>query len=530
MESTPGRIGPYALGAELGRGGFAVVYRARHEGTGAEVALKVASLQARLSGPVPLLRFRREVELVHALDHPGIVRVLASGEGPEGPWFAMELVEGESLWATLRREPLPWRRACEIARDVADALAAAHARGILHRDVKPGNILVGRKGADEDVAHRAPANAESAFLTDFGLAKDLPTGSRLTVTGTAVGTPDYMSPEQACGDTDSLTPATDVWGVGAVLYEMVAGRPPFDGETPEEIVAKVILERPVPLRRLAAHAPRGLARVVACCLSKRPAARYPDAAALRDDLDRVLRGERPRARGRARLVAMVASTAAAPAIAWAAWAGPAGRGPSRIPPPAEAPAPSRAEALAERARAVRATAPAEAARLLAGALASGASHPSAHAWRLERGLLLWGMRDGPGAVAEWERVPDSAPESGAALFYRGFEAVGRLDGNGAVPLLERAARGESREARLARAALAVMTRNWPRARAELASASGWEASLLRGYLEHLDPRGDRPAAVREYGAALAEGPPLAWVRVNRGAMRNTLGDNAGAIE
>ncbi|MCI0340424.1 MAG: protein kinase [Planctomycetales bacterium] len=153
-------VGPYEVLSELGRGGFATVYRARDTRDGREVALKVMRSGEGAPGAEELHRFRREIELTRTLDHPGIVRVLDSAKEGETPfWVALELIEGEPLSARIAREPLPWREAVQIARDVADALAAAHAKGILHRDVKPGNILIGRKVGPPQAPGAAPAAA-----------------------------------------------------------------------------------------------------------------------------------------------------------------------------------------------------------------------------------------------------------------------------------------------------------------------------------------------------------------------------------
>ncbi len=518
--SAPETLGPYDILYEIGSGGFGAVYRARHRATGAEVALKVPGGEA-LADPVQVRRFLRESELAREIEHPGIVRALDSGEDRGRAWFAMELIEGESLHEVVSQESLPWERAARIAREVADALAAAHAKGILHRDVKPGNILLDRAG----VPH----------LTDFGLAKDVATGSRLTRTGVAVGTPEYMSPEQARGEVHDLGPATDVWGVGVVLYQMLAGRKAFDGESPESVVEKVILREPAPLRRLRPDVPKGLVRVVRVCLAKAARDRYRDAGALRDDLDRVLRGERPvarppRARGRRAATAALAAAAIAAAVS-ALWAGPP---PSAAGAPqgtaAEAPLVSAAERLAARARAAAAGDPAEAARLFAEALAADAGYGSRDAWRLERGLLLWAVGDGPAARVEWDSIPVGSAEWTAGRFWRGLEALGRLDAPGARPDLEAAARGATREARLARAALDSIEHEWLAARERLRGEEGWEAALLRGYVETHDPGGDAAAAIREYGVALAGGILFGWVLYNRASLRNGAGDPAGALE
>ncbi len=532
-EVPPARLGPWEIGEEIGRGGYGTVYRARHARTGVVAAVKVLMADPGVTLG-EMRRFQREIAIARVLDHPGIVRVLDVGE--EGTanrfWFAMDLVEGVALDQALAEETLPWRRAVEIARDVADALAHAHGQGILHRDVKPGNILLGRKAGDEDVARDAPRrNARSVFLTDFGLARLVSTGSRLTRTGFAIGTPEYMSPEQAQGESDSLTPATDVWSLGCVLYEALVGRSPFADSSENVVVEKVILAEPVPLRRIRGEVPRALDRVIRVCLTKSPRARYRDAAALRDDLARVLRGERVRARPPWRTSRRVALGALL--LAGSVGAGLVARGGGVGPPPAAPAAPpapaSRAEALAARARGLRASDPRAAARLLEEA---AALEPARPAWRVEAGLLLWSLGEGAAARALWARVPRAAsPEGPAAVFYAALEAFGRGDPAATCEDLDAlAARGEGRVARLAGAAALAARGRWAEAREALASLAGWEASLLRGYVESGDPAGDRARAFREYGAALeGEGPALPWALANRGACLHSLGDSRGAL-
>ncbi|MCI0343678.1 MAG: serine/threonine protein kinase, partial [Planctomycetales bacterium] len=362
------RCGAYETLSELGRGGFATVHRARNLETGREVALKVLRSGDGGVSAEDLGRFRREIEAARALDHPGIVHVLdASPDGSEPVWVAMELIEGESLSARVTREPLPWREAVEIARGVADAVAHAHSRGILHRDLKPSNILLDRAGRPR--------------VVDFGLAKLATHGSRLTRTGQALGTPAYMSPEQARGEVSSLAPATDVWSLGCVLHEMLTGRPAFEGETDAAVVGNVLLTEPSRVGRLLGDVPRGLDTVVRVSLAKDARRRYAVAGELRDDLDRILRGERLRARlpgaWRWKL------GAAALAVAAAVWGGLLARPGATHSPPAAAPATSSdAEGLSARARALRQMDPRQAAVLLRRALALDTSRRD---WDLELG-------------------------------------------------------------------------------------------------------------------------------------------------
>ncbi len=447
----------------------------------------------------------------------------------QSPWVALELVEGEALWCVLQREVLPWRRAVEIARDLADALAHAHARGILHRDVKPGNILVGRKWGDQDVAHGAPRNARSAFLTDFGLARLASTGSRLTRTGEALGTPHYMSPEQARGETRTLTPATDIWSVGAVLYEMLAGRPPFEADSPPEILEKVVRSEPIAIRRLRPDAPEGLDRVVRACLGKRPRARYRDATALRDDLDRVRIGEPPLARlPRSRLVVMPAALVLAAGAVVAVLSLRPLRPLTRADatPPRGSPAGTEAEALASRARDIRSSDPGRAEELLARALEA---KPERDDWRVERGLLLWTLGRNLEARLAWERVPAPSPARPVARLFLGLESFFRLDREGTIRELEPLAGSGTREARLAGAAIAALAGRWEDARQGLRGEEGWEAALIRASVETSDPGGDDSLAAREYGRALDEGIQFSWAYSNLGLARQAQGDLAGAI-
>jgi eukaryotic-like serine/threonine-protein kinase len=256
----------YELRREIGRGGMATVYLAEDTKHHRPVALKVLHPGLTLSlGPE---RFRREIALAARLQHPHILSVHDSGETPAGQlWFTMPYVEGESLRDRLRREAqLPVDEAVRIAREVADALAYAHDHGIVHRDIKPENILLTR-------GH--------ALVADFGIARALTahhTDPSLTASGIAVGTPAYMSPEQAAGDP-GLDTRTDVYSLGAVLYEMLAGQPPFTGATAQAIVSRMMSEAAPSIRRTRPALPEALDVVVRTALAKVPADRYPTAVA-----------------------------------------------------------------------------------------------------------------------------------------------------------------------------------------------------------------------------------------------------------
>ncbi len=267
----------YAIERELGRGGMAVVYLARDLRHDRPVALKV--LQPDLAASVGAKRFQREVRFAARLHHPHILAVHDSGEVPGTPttppilWFAMPFVDGESLRDRLVREKqLPLEDAIRIAREAADALEYAHRSGVIHRDIKPENILL---------------SAGHALVADFGIARALTESldGGLTQAGTTIGTPAYMSPEQAAGER-ALDPRSDIYSLGCVLWEMLAGEPPFTGPTAQVVLARRFTEKPRPLQDLRETVPEGIASAVAKALARAPADRFGSAAefgqALRD--------------------------------------------------------------------------------------------------------------------------------------------------------------------------------------------------------------------------------------------------------
>jgi len=274
--STPGSLGDYELLEEIGCGGQGVVYRARQKSLNRTVALKVLSTGRWTTKP-RLKRFRLEAETAASLDDPNIVPIYEIGECDGSCYFSMKLVEGAPLDQLVRRELLPIRRTAELIAKLARAVHYAHQRGILHRDIKPGNILVDAKG--------------EPHLTDFGLARLTETESTVTRTIETLGTPSYMAPEQALGNNDQFTSATDVYGLGAVLYHLLTGHPPFAGGTTYDTIRLLLETEPRQPRLWNAKIDRDLTTICLKCLEKDPQRRYSSALALAEDLDRWLKHE-----------------------------------------------------------------------------------------------------------------------------------------------------------------------------------------------------------------------------------------------
>jgi WD40 repeat protein len=268
---------------EVARGGMGVVYRARQRRLNRVVALKMI-LAGEFASPDAVQRFCAEAKNVARLDHPHIVPVYEVGEHNGLPYFSMKYIDGGSL---VQRPPATPREAAGLMAKVARAVHHAHQRGILHRDIKPGNILLDAAG--------------EPYVSDFGLAKHVEAATAHTLSGAVVGTPSYMAPEQARGHSKRLTTAADVYGLGAVLYELLAGQPPFRGETPLETLQLVLTQEPTPPSRLRPGVPRDLEVVCLMCLQKEPEKRYGSALALAEDLERWLTGEAIRARAAGRL-------------------------------------------------------------------------------------------------------------------------------------------------------------------------------------------------------------------------------------
>ncbi len=292
---APARLGPYVLVRELARGGMGAVHEAVHEVTGARHALKTL-----LAAPAAddVLRFRREAEVLARLDHPHVVRVHAADLHAPCPWLAQDLLPGGSLAERLSRGPLALDEALDVARKVAAALAHAHGQGVLHRDLKPGNILFDEQGEPR--------------VVDFGLAGD-ERARTLTATGELMGTPEFMAPEQV-SDAKRVDERADVYALGATLYAMLAGAPPFTGP-PLAVLDAITRRDPPPLAQRRPGVPGWLDAVVRRAMARAPEARYPDVRALAAALDAKGAGER-RAPATLLVVGVALALAALVAVAW----------------------------------------------------------------------------------------------------------------------------------------------------------------------------------------------------------------------
>jgi WD40 repeat protein len=274
--SLPADVPGYDVLAEVGRGGMGVVYKARHRGLNRLVALKML-LTGSHAGPGELARFRQEAETVARLQHPNIVQVYEVGAHNGLPYLALEYVGGGNLAQRTAGAPQPPRDAAALVELLARAVDHAHQQGVIHRDLKPANVLLTADGAPK--------------LSDFGLARLAGEAPGLTATGAVLGTPGYLAPEQAGAGRVGLGPATDVYGLGAVLYYLLTGRPPVQAATPASLIRQTLETEPVPPARLRPGVPRDLGTICLKCLQKEPGQRYATAGALAEDLRRFQAGE-----------------------------------------------------------------------------------------------------------------------------------------------------------------------------------------------------------------------------------------------
>jgi tRNA A-37 threonylcarbamoyl transferase component Bud32 len=272
----PASFDDYELLEELGRGGMGVVYRARQKSLARTVAVKML-LRRDLATAADLSRFQSEAEAAARLDHPGIVSIFEVGECGGHPFYSMRFIEGTTFAKRLASGPVPPREAAAILVQVAEAVDAAHRRGVLHRDLKPSNILIDSSG--------------TPHVSDFGLAKRIEEDQDVTHTGAILGTPCYMSPEQAAGSRGDVGPTSDVWSLGAILYQTLTGRPPFQAANPMDTLLAVLESDPPVPRSLDPAVDRDLELIALKSLQKPQELRYASAAALAGDLRAFLAGE-----------------------------------------------------------------------------------------------------------------------------------------------------------------------------------------------------------------------------------------------
>lgn len=269
-------VGAYELLEQVGEGGMGVVFKARQRALNRIVAVKMLR-SGSLAGQAEIKRFRIEAQAAARLQHPNIVSIHEVGDQEGHLFFSMDFIQGRTLSQIAGRTPLPPVRAARYCRTIAQAIHHAHTQGVLHRDLKPGNVMIDAQ--------------DQPRITDFGLAKATDTDADLSLSGGILGTPSYMSPEQAAGKRGAAAPATDIYAVGAILYDLLTGRPPFRADSPVETMRQVIESEPAPPRLLNARIDRDLETICLKCLAKDPRRRYDTAQELSDDLERYLNRE-----------------------------------------------------------------------------------------------------------------------------------------------------------------------------------------------------------------------------------------------
>ena len=508
-------MGPFELLAELGRGGQGTVRRARDAG-GQEVALK---LLPALTDHADRERFAREVEALRRVEDPGLVRVLGADlQGPR-PWIALELVEGESLEARLReRGPLDPAQAVRVVGALAETLGRLHGLGIVHRDLKPANVLLRPDG--------------SPVLLDLGLALLADAGG-LTRTGELLGTPTYMAPEQAQGLPGSTGPATDVWGLGAVLYALLSGQPPFPGEQPLEVLTAVLTSQPAPPSRHRPGLDPRLERLVLRCLTKDPAER-PQLPELQRALRALREPVQPAAaRGGGTLLAVSAGMVAALGglVVWWVAAAPAAD-PRPAPPPSPAPDPARlAREQLELGHARSLRDPRAAIEAYSRALELDPT--LAQAWSA-RGGDRCRVGDLDGAAADLDRALALDPGWAGAWCNLGVLRRARRDLDGAEQAFRRS-RELDPQLPEAAAGLAAVCLD----RGDLAGAlQGYEQALTLGPGQALlwanravvhEELGQPELALAAYDQALELDPGLTPARLDRAGLRAKRRDWSGAL-
>ena len=275
-ENQRNRFGDYELLEEVAHGGMGVVFRARQVSLNRVVALKMI-LAGRLATEREVQRFRAEAEAVAKLRHPNIVAIHEVGVHEGQHYFSMDLVQGRNLASLVREHPLPPATAARYVQAIAEAIHHAHQQGVIHRDLKPSNVLI-----DE---------SDQPRITDFGLAKQFKTDSDLTLSGQVLGSPNFMPPEQAAGRNQEVGPQSDLYSLGAILYYLLTGRPPFAAQSVQATLAKVLQAEPLAPRALNEAVPQDLQTICLKCLEKDTRRRYRTARELADELGRFLRGE-----------------------------------------------------------------------------------------------------------------------------------------------------------------------------------------------------------------------------------------------